>query len=342
MENPWNEKETPRLKVGIFTNIFSLNGRIGRETYGLRTLAFLLLVGIVIGITGIFYGGIVALLLSPMGKGIMMILASLMLTTYVQRAHDIGIGPLVPILVCLVFPVANFVFFTSEIVGVEQGSDSSRFSSLVVLGVTWYGYWLLLWPGDRGENLYGESMRDRRSAPLDQWEQAKEEYFSFAGRLNRKWFILLSLFFGSIIWNSLMMTGESYRLLSGGAMGWQGMISGTLQMILGIFGLLLFGISYISLIIRRVQDSRLYHFFSHLFVMIYLLSLIGKGYLSLFGVTEMSSLAQGVKIIFCMLAILLEFVSWIVLCSVSSQRGANEYGANPIEEGLLPGERLSE
>ena len=56
----------------------------------------------------------------------------------------------------------------------------------------------------------------------------------------------------------------------------------------------------------------------------------------------MSSLAQGVKIIFCMLAILLEFVSWIVLCSVSSHRGANEYGANPIEEGLLPGERLSE
>ena len=342
MENPWNEKEAPQLKVGIFTNVFSLNGRIGRETYGLRTLAFLLLMGIGIGVTGIFSGGIVALLLSPMGKGLMMVMSSLMLTTYIQRAHDIGIAPLVPILACLVFPVANFVFFTPEILGVEQGSDSSRFSSLVVLGVTWYGYWLLFWPGNRGENLYGEPMRDRRSAPLSQWEQAKEEYFSFAGRLNRKWFILLSLFFGSIIWNSLMMAGESYRLLSSDMIGWQGMISGTLQMILGILGLLLFGISYISLIIRRVQDSRLYHFFSHLFVMSYLLSFIGKGYLSFFGVTEMSSLAQGVKIVFCVLAILLEFVSWIVLCFVPSQRGANEYGANPIEEGLLPGERLEE
>ena len=342
MENPWNEKETPQLKVGIFTNVFSLNGRIGRETYGLRTLAFLLVIGVVMGIAGLFYGSVLALLLSPVGKGMMVVLSSLMLTTYIQRAHDIGVGALMPVLVCLVFPVANFVFFTSEIVGVERGNDSSRFSSFVVFLATWYGYWLLFWPGDRGKNLYGEPMRDRRSVPLSQWEQAKEEYFSFAGRLNRKWFILLSLFFGSIIWNSLMMTGESYRLLSSDVISWQGMISGTLQMILGIFGLLLFGISYISLIIRRVQDSRLYHFFSHLFVMIYLLSFIGKGYLSFFGVTEMSSLAQGVKIIFCVLAILLEFVSWIVLCFVPSQRGANEYGANPIEEGLLPGERLEE
>ena len=68
--------------------------------------------------------------------------------------------------------------------------------------------------------------------------------------------------------------------------------------------------------------------------------MIGKAYLSLFGATEMSSLAQGVKIIFCVLAILLEFVSWVVLCSVPSQKGANEYGVNPVEEGLLPGERL--
>ena len=58
MENLWNEKEAPQLKVGVFTNVFSLNGRIGRETYGLRTLAFLLVIGVVMGIAGLFYGSV--------------------------------------------------------------------------------------------------------------------------------------------------------------------------------------------------------------------------------------------------------------------------------------------
>lgn len=340
MENLWNEKEAPQLKVGVFTNVFSLNGRIGRETYGLRTLAFLLVIGVVMGIAGLFYGSVLAFLLSPVGKGMMVVLSSLMLTTYIQRAHDIGVGALMPVLVCLVFPVANFVFFTSEIVGVERGTGSSRFSSLVVLLATWYGYWLMLWPGERIGNQYGEPQRNRRSIPLSQWGQVKEEYFSFAGRLNRKWFILLSLLFGSILWNLLFLSGEKFRLLFGGVMGWQEIGSAIFQLILGVSGLVLFGSAYVTLVMRRVQDSRLYHFFGHLFILIYLLSLIGKAYLSLFGATEMSSLAQGVKIIFCVLAILLEFVSWVVLCSVPSQKGANEYGVNPVEEGLLPGERL--
>lgn len=341
-ENPWNEKGVPESRSGIFTSIFSVTGRIGREAYYYRSLCFVILAMVMFGVASLFFGGTLALLASPVGKGLTVLLALAMLGTHIQRAHDIGISWKMPLLFMFVLPMINLYFsnFASLMSG---GAVNPPLISVIINVVSvWYGHWLILWPGERKESVYGMPTREYRYFFSNQWEQAKREYFSFEGRINRKWFFGLSWIFGMTIWIAFMDLGEGYRTLIVPSLTMESVLRGALKGIAGVAGILVFGRAYLSLIMRRVQDSKWPHFFAHLFSLIFLLSGIGKLYLLFFGATEMNSLAQGIKILFSIFAMILEWISWLVLCVISSKPGENQYGKNPVEEGFLPGESTAE
>ena len=162
-------------------DLFVFTGRIGREKFLLESFLITFLGVLIISILGLVVGGIfesrspnfVAIIgMSPF--------AFALLSRSVRRLHDLGRSGWL-----LVVPGA-ISFFASI-------SDESEL--FYFFGTLFYLY-LTLWPGQMQENEYGLPPRGLQvqEKVLTQKEKFKKEFFSFEGRIGRKWFLFPLLF----------------------------------------------------------------------------------------------------------------------------------------------------
>ncbi len=337
---------------GMKKKFFSFSGRIGRETFARRGLVssaifaiyfmFIFLIGVV-SLSGFDQGGVIFPLVIFFAPGVIIYVWSL-LSLGVRRFHDqghsgqsfaglLGLGAL--LLGIQFFLMRNWFGTGGEDIGTLQ-----MISMLLQIPTSLFGFYLTLWPGTRATNCYGEPPRSHRFSDQTAWEQFKQEYCSFSGRVGRKYF------FGILTFGASQVLEFSIGLFAAPLMlKIFTMISKTsgslyaeiLSFFLGGVGFVATGLGMmmmLSLIVRRFQDIGIPRWGAILVFSGYLYSLIKP----IVMIYEM-----GPRAVFIlnqnMGYYLLVPLSLLVISVIPGKKGVNQHGPNPVEVGLLPGEK---
>lgn len=209
----------------------------------------------------------------------------------------------------------------------------------------------VFFPGDDKENSYGKVRRERKNIFESAFQQIKKEFFSFSGRLNRKWFI------GMWVVLTFEMISAGMSFLAHGILGidaavtegslFTGLLAG-FNALLGVVVLVTLIYSYLSLVVRRSHDMGfggavgiVFFLFQvalgsinlYFFVKIYI-----AFQLSVLGVTpevkEVIGYIKGMSLL-----LFIQILGMVLFSAIPGNRGENQYGPNPVEVGLLPGEK---
>lgn len=161
---------------------FSFQGRLGREKFLTYNIVTTLLFFVCFFFVNLVVGNIFQIR-SENFVAIFVVLPFFisLLGLTVRRIHDLGSSGWL-----LLIPIGISVFAV-----VFKGS--SIFDILSFPAILFYLY-ISIWPGQLHENEYGVPPRGVRGKFLSQKEKFKKEFFSFQGRVGRKWFLLPVLF----------------------------------------------------------------------------------------------------------------------------------------------------
>lgn len=371
-------------KETIIQKFFSFKGRLGRENFFKRYLIsfvasyagmlvlmiFAALLGALISAVlprraaGAAIGILIFIIFSVVIIGMLVMMCSL----GARRLHDLGysgwwiLGGFAYAIIATVLAMVPTIASLSVIArGPQFAFDTlSSFAFMVNLMLLlmlplYVGMFaLLFWPGQTSENQYGLPARERKVHFLSSWEQIKKEFFSFSGRLNRKWFIGMYLavsFFGAYLGAGMLIYGIiGIGAAFIGSSILTGVVSG-LTFLIGVAGVVASCYSYISLLGRRVQDMGYSRWVGISFFFLQVIfGLISIGLLGLL-VSELAPVYRfhrnGIDIdnivgIFKGLSVIssLSFLGMILMMALPGTKGENQYGPNPVEVGLLPGEQV--
>ena len=383
-ENPIHSTSDLMIKKEtIFQKFASFKGRIGREDYFKRTVIsfvgiygamIVMMIGLALfaGLMSVLFsgraaGGITAvlggLLMVVMLVGMMVVAFSLV----ARRLHDLGysgwwiLGGFAYSLVAMalgIIPVVGSIATASYSRGPSLeffGSLGFMINLILLLMVPLYLVIIALglWPGNGEENQYGPPTRKRNLTFSSNWEQVKKEFFSFSGRLNRKWFIGMMFaisFYSGYIGAAFLIYGA---VGIGFAFASDSIVTGIiscLTLVIGLAGILIACYSYISLLARRVHDmgySRwvgVGFFFLQILLSLISVYLVIDLFVELANMSryfrhsrDIDSLLGAFKGISAVSS--LSFLGMLLMMALPGTKGENKYGVNPVDAGLLPGEK---
>lgn len=328
---------------------FSFTGRIGREDYSKKIFIFL---GIII-IFSMFFGATFLNSSRHNGESLIVIAMLLVFTFAVsylglsaRRLHDMGksgIWSIFPIIYLLAMFFLMSKFFSTLTIEKVDFLRIAFLSKIINLPLVLFSLYLFFWPGQRVENLHGVPPREIVHSGRSYFEQIKQEFFSFQSRLSQKWFIgifiatwLIQEYFEELmmISNVLIDTAQLAKTFNY-FLGLGGM---TISMI-GILSLLF---CFTSLALRRIQDIGWNRYlvvipvglkFFSTFYPLYSPEFFGRIRMIFFSKVPMSLLLSWDTYMY-----LGGLLTLVALALIPGQEGVNQYGINPVEAGLLPGE----
>ena len=300
----------PDKEENFFKKYFWLSGRIGRGTFGIRML-FLLLFLLVSVISFLKIWGFPGWHWLPLSIPSQIYIPLLIFilcwlwsafTLVGRRLHDMAHTSGASLL-------ALFLIVIIAVGGAIFRSYSSLWFAMASFSIA--SKYLFLWPGDRENNEYGEPRRFRLVDDETSWQQLKKEFFSTKGRLGRKWFFWIALFF---------VDPYQVNTLDIEQKGWFFHF-----VIFANFTIIMLNLTVVSIAIcRRLQDIGRSFYWAILPVFMKLISCFG----GVLGIGwEITS-----KIYMAWVVIIL------ILALIPGQEGSNEHGRNPVEADLLPGE----
>jgi Predicted membrane protein len=300
----------PDKEDSFLKKYFSFSGRLGRGAFGARMLFLLFLFWVALILLSYNFPripGLFVILILPLWARIAMlvcvlcgILSNLSMAT--RRLHDMGkSGGL--LFLWIIFMVLFFwIGFSTQ----------SGFSLLLaMIGLAFFNFYLVLWPGEHSSNDYGEPQRFRAATGETPWQQLKRELFDANGRVGRKWFFWLAVF----------CLPNYYINIFGPGIEWW-------VVYLRDFTNLLF--SSVTLVIaailarRRLQDIGWSFYWALIPISMGAFSRFG----GFFAAEQITMLRSHVAWI----------VAFLILSVIPGQEGSNEHGRNPVEADLLPGE----
>ena len=370
-------------KETVFQKFCSFKGRLGRENYFKRLMiscAGIYVAMIVMMIGMALLAGLMSLLFSSRAAGgataviggllMVAMIVGVMVVTFSlasRRLHDLGYSgwwilggfaySIVVIAIGILPVIGSIATATySRGPGLEFfGSLGFMINLILLLMVPLYLVIIALglWPGNQGENQYGPPTRKRVVAFASNWEQVKKEFFSFSGRLNRKWFIgmmfAISLHSGYIGAAFLVYGAVGIGLAFISDSIGTGIIS-CLTLLIGLAGILIACYSYISLLARRVQDMGYSRWVGVGFFFVQILLGLVSVYLMFDLLVELANTSryfrssqdiEGLVGAFKGISAVssLSFLGMLLMMALPGTKGENQYGVNPIDAGLLPGEK---
>jgi Predicted membrane protein len=300
----------PDSEGGWKEKYISFSGRVGRGAYAKRGLVVITLTMLVFGLTILaglefarFYSWDIPtwLILVWATAGPIILVSSFSLG--VRRLHDMGRSGGIILLMMLLAFILGFV---------AASIKSGLLLLLVGIVTAAFQLSLYLWPGTKGVNKYGVPQKNRVENDENEtsWQQLKREIFSTSGRISRKWFVSMMLFFMVFV-IVYKLEGTSQESV---------LVAVLVNLVIRIAGII---ISMI-LIRRRLQDIGWNSYLALIPTVIAVACLFPN---LVFQRASTYGLVLGSW-----------WIIFMLLSIFPGERGHNEHGRNPVEADLLPGE----
>jgi len=313
---------------------FSFSGRLGRAAYLKRA--------VVLGIIAVvfFWGSAFAFgnAFKRADTGLVIFvtilfslpLAVSQLSMTVRRLHDLGhsglwlLGLFFYLIACLAFSWPEEIPF------------------IFSLPATFLAFYSTFWPGSNEENRYGLPQRGLRKLVGSGWVQFKQEFFSWEGRISRRWFFLPMVILISYTGSAILVTmlclyvfSIEIYLVRMPMFDWLDfLVFLIVHAILWICGLL----ACVGFCVRRLNDIGWPKFLAIVPVIIFAL-IPSYWVVKIWAVNSMLLFALFARevgsILFWLAA---SVVCFLAFSLVPGQKGANQHGENPVTAGLVPGE----
>ena len=315
----------------FWEKFFSFQGRLGRERMAILSIlvcAFCIAPFLILFVVAALLRSDENLVVvSALVFFIPFVISGLSLTT--RRFHDLGHSGWLYLAFIFIAAVAGFIFYILKTMTVFY---------IINFPAAILGLYLSVWPGQLEENKYGVAPRGVERKFRDQKEKFEKEFFSFQGRIGRKWFVLLIIFAifqisttYSIIKHGMIFLAlpETHRAVVG-------------ESILGLLALMLLYLpllfvllrGYSSLVVRRVQDLGWPTAIAavpiglriiSLSIPVFLITTASTRELIGYLVGKASFAKPGAVMI-----MLVEVVVLLVLAVKKGESGSNKFGENPV------------
>lgn len=321
-----------KIKTESFgERFFSFEGRLGRERIAISTL-WLCIFGIIIPTPIIILATLlkseILVIMTTFVFGIPLLISTLSLTT--RRCHDLGYSGWIYLAFIVIVALASLAFYII-----------SPLTVCYIIGfpAAILSLYLWAWPGQFEENKYGAPPRGVERRFRDQKEKMEKEFFSFKGRVGRKWFIFLVIFLFSQISTTysiieygmiFLALPDTHRAVVG-----ESMLSLLALMLLYLPLLLIFLRSYSSVIVRRVQDLGWSTAIATVTIGLRILSLSIPIFVIMNASTrELIGYLTGKSSFFefalLMVIMPIEAILLLILAVKKGESGSNKFGENPV------------
>ena len=333
------ELQAPNDDKSFLKDLLSIfDGRLGRESFVRISIAYT--IGLILVDTISYKIGIDKITLT-VGSAIGGLILS---PLYVRRLHDVGH----PGYLYLMLILGDLLY-----VGIIISKIQLLWLFFLKIPFIFFSLYLAFWPGEEKNNKYGVPRRIRKVFFGTQWKQAKKEFLSFQGRLSRKWFfgvgVVFSILFAKCSESLILASQLSYfcRMIQSSPdpdlKAFSKIYDPFAIAAIGFFGLISILIAtyiYSSLCVRRLYDIGWDRKLASIPIGIYLIYNFSTAcfffqdefHLGRLSVSEVDKI-----VIFCAIVAIVQIITILILIFWPSQKGANQYGVNPVEAGLLPG-----
>ena len=308
---------------------FSFQGRLGRERTAILSI-WLCALGIIpiLSISAVSLSDSqILVFVSCLVFFIHFIISGLSLMT--RRFHDLGHSGWLYLVFIVIATLAGLVVYILKTMTVFY---------IISFPATILGLYLWVWPGQFQENKYGMPPRGMDRKFQDQKEKFEKEFFSFKGRVGRKWFIFITIFAFfeisttySIIEHGMIFLAlpETHRVIVG-----ESILGLVVLMLLYLPLLFVLLRGYSSLVVRRVQDLGWPTALAavpiglriiSLSIPVFLITNASTRELVGYLVGKSSFAKPGAVMI-----MLVEVIVLLVLAIQKGESGSNKFGENPV------------